>query len=397
MSHLLSLRNTQIVLSVTFVSLLGIPIIGPAMPAVQKEFGIANADIGWMMMSSFALPALVFVPLTAFLADTFGKKMVIVPSIFVFSLAGTAISFAPNAETIVALRFLQGAGASCLSTLNVALVPDLFSGRDRVAVTGYTSALQNIGAGILPLVGGILAGLVWYYPFLSAALGIPLGFFVWIYLDNNTSKRSAGSSRSYFGYAWSHIRQREVLELCFMTFGFIFTGFGAFISYIPTFMNDRFGVPALIIGFVISARALSGTMMATFIAKLTDRFTTRQLITCGFLILALGMAVVPVAWGPFGILISGLCYGGAFGIIRPLVQVHLLNIAPDNLRSTFSSMNGLALRIAHVLAPAGAGALLAFFDFDALYFTAAGLAVFMALFSVSASALKGGKKAGELE
>ncbi len=57
----------------------------------------------------------------------------------------------------------------------------------------------------------------------------------------------------------------------------------------------------------------------------------------------------------------------------------------------------MALRIAHVLAPAGAGALLAFFDFDALYFTAAGLAVFMALFSVSASALKGGKKAGELE
>ena len=80
---------------------------------------------------SYTLPALIFVPILATSQTGFSKKAVLLPTMILFSLSVGAISLAPNTETIIALRFLQGIGASAIATLNIALVPDLFSGRDR--------------------------------------------------------------------------------------------------------------------------------------------------------------------------------------------------------------------------------------------------------------------------
>ena len=59
------------------------------------------------------------------------------------------------------LRFLQGIGGAPRHS-NIALVPDLFSGRDRMTVMGWTGVVQGIGSGLLPLIGGLLALLTWY-------------------------------------------------------------------------------------------------------------------------------------------------------------------------------------------------------------------------------------------
>ena len=75
---------TQAIISTTFVSLLAVPIVGPALSTMQSELGIDNRDIGWMVMSSYTLPALLVVPITGYLADRFGKKTVLLPSLIIF-------------------------------------------------------------------------------------------------------------------------------------------------------------------------------------------------------------------------------------------------------------------------------------------------------------------------
>ena len=69
-----SKNAAHVIISTTFVSLLAVPAVGPALSAVQIEFDIHNRDIGWMLMSSYTLPALLLVPVTGYLADRFGKK-----------------------------------------------------------------------------------------------------------------------------------------------------------------------------------------------------------------------------------------------------------------------------------------------------------------------------------
>ena len=240
MRHLLSSHSFNIVISTTFVGLLAMPVIGPALPVVQTEFYISNRDIGWILMSSYCLPALIFVPLFGYLADRYGKKAILLPTMLLFSLCGGAIGLAENTETIIILRLLQGIGASSIATLNTALVADLFSGRDRVAVMGSTGVVQGIGSGILPLLGGLLALITWYIPFMTALIGLPVALYVYLYLEN-TRPHKVNQKQSYVAYAWVHLADRRVIELCFFTFAYIFVGFGAFVSYVPSFLATAYG------------------------------------------------------------------------------------------------------------------------------------------------------------
>lgn len=384
-------QATQVIISTTFVSLLAVPIVGPALSAMQSELDISNRDIGWMVMSSYALPALIVAPFTGYLADRFGKKTVLLPSLIIFGVCGGLIGLAPNNETLIFLRFCQGIGGSALATLNTALIPDLFSGRDRIKIMGYAGGTQSIGGGLLPLVGGFLASITWFLPFTTALIALPVGIHMLFRLETSKTDRSQRNGE-YLYHARKHLTDQRVIELCFFTFGFIFLGFGCFISYIPSFMNDNFGSSPALIGIIISARALTGAFTSIFLNQVTLLISSRKLIISSFVVLAAGMFSLPFINGPWGVLFSALCYGASFGITRPLIQVHLFEIAPKDLRATFSSANGMAVRLAQTLSPLVAGLIVASFGFNILYFSAAFFAVVMAGLAFSGKSLKADNK-----
>mgnify|MGYP001980637649 CR=1 FL=1 len=362
------------------------PIVGPALPVVQEKFGISNRDIGWVVMSAYTLPALIFVPIFGYLADRFSKKAVLLPTMILFSLCGGAISLAPNTETIIALRFLQGIGASAIATLNIALVPDLFSGRDRLTVMGWTGVVQGIGSGVLPLIGGLLAFLIWYLPFMAALMGLPVSLYIYFYLKNIPPPKKTKKT-NYAAHAWKHLADRRVVELCFFTFGYIFVGFGAFVSYIPSFLASTFGSGPLLIGVIIAARALSGALTASFLNQLTLKFSSRSLVVSSFFVLGLGIVSIPFVTGPLGVIFAAFCYGAGFGVTRPLLQVHLFELAPGDLRATFASANGVALRFAQTISPLSAGFLISWTNFGTMYLAAGTIAFLMMILAFYGNSL----------
>ncbi len=91
------------------------------------------------------------------------------------------------------LRFVQGIGDSSFVSLNFALAGDLFQGRDRVRATGNISALQNVGSGLLPILGGALASIAWFYPFALPLIGIPIGIYIIYFLEQAKTEGSTGS------------------------------------------------------------------------------------------------------------------------------------------------------------------------------------------------------------
>ena len=380
---------TRVIISTTFVSLLAVPIVGPALSTMQSELGINNRDIGWMVMSSYTLPALLVVPIIGYLADRFGKKTVLLPSLIIFGICGGLVSLAPNNETLICLRFFQGVGGSALATLNTALIPDLFKGRDRIKVMGFAGGTQSIGAGVLPLIGGLLASVTWFLPFTTALIAIPVGIYILFILQIPKPDSSPRKER-YIFYAWQHLANQRVMELCFFTFGFIFAGFGCFISYIPSIMHDNFGSGPFLIGIIISARAITGALTAIYLNQLTLLVSSRALIVSSFLILAIGMVSLPLVTSQWGILFSALCYGASFGITRPLIQVHLFEMAPNDLRATFSSAIGVAVRFAQTLSPLMAGLIVATLGFEILYVFAALFATAMAVLALLGKSLSPG-------
>ncbi len=379
-------RSYQIIISTTFISLLGMPVIGPVLPVLQDVFTINNRDIGWMIMSSYTLPALFFIPFTGYLADRFGKKNILIPSLFLFAVSGSLISLAQNADTVIVLRFIQGLGGSALLTLSPALVPDLFQGQERVKAMGYTGVTQGIGAGLLPMLGGLLASVTWYLPFLTAVVGLPIGLYLIIYLKN-VRPGVLPKTGTYVRDAYENLVNKDVLQLCFFTFGYVFIGFGAFISYIPSYMNTTFNTGTILIGIIIATRTISGSICSAVLNKITTRFSSRTLLVFSFVLLMLGMSAVPLTGRIEAVVFLALAYGAGFGIVRPLIQVLLFEISPENLRSTFSSANGTALRIAQTFSPLIAGLVVAGLGFQMLYYLAAGLSFLMVIYCLLASPL----------
>ena len=376
----------NIIFLTTLAGLLAFPIVSPALPTMRTALNIPTESIG-LVMTAYSLPAFLFVPLTGLLADRFGIKIVLVPSLFLFAAAGGSIMFAPDQNWVLALRFLQGIGGSPLVSLNFALAGDIFKGRDRVRATGYIAALQNVGSGLLPIFGGALASVAWFWPFATPLIGIPVGIYIIYFLEPTETKSEAGT-RAFLTHAWRHLMDRRVIELLLMTAFFIFVGFGAFVTYMPLFLKDTFATPEILIGLVLSARSISGVIVASQLARFTDCYSYRTLITSAFTALGISMAIVPVMPNVWAIIITAVFYGGAFAIVRPTLQLLLIDIAPADLRATFASAGSFFLRLGQTFAPIAAGAILAFGNYHSLYFAAAACALLFAGFAATAVALR---------
>jgi len=377
------------IISLTLTSLLGFPIIAPALPAVRDALNISTENIGWVM-AAYSAPGIIFIPLVGLISDRIGKRKVLFPSLFLFAFSGGACVYAANQETLFFLRFLQGIGACALSTINVSMAADYFKGHERIKIMGYIGATQNIGSGLLPIVGGGLVAIMWFYPFATSLLALPVGVYLIFKIEEVQPKNKIIKSNTsvFIKHAWSKLNDRIVIELVFMTGGFIFIGFGAVVTYLPLFLNDTFNSPAIVIGTILGFRAIMGALVASQLANLVFYFSYRTLICFAFFVLALGLAIIPFVQNQWMLVFTAMCYGGSFGILRPTLQFLLLDHAPEDLRSTFASAINFGLRVSQTISPVFFGLLMIFSSYKQLYILLTTLALLMAIYTLTAVSLR---------
>lgn len=113
---LLSDHRLLVVLLVGVTGSLANNVASPALPGVADHFAVSAARVG-LVMTAFTVPTMVTVPLTGVLADTYGRRRVVIPSLVVFGLAGTSVGLVDSFGAVLALRGVQGAPspASCPS------------------------------------------------------------------------------------------------------------------------------------------------------------------------------------------------------------------------------------------------------------------------------------------
>ena len=119
--------NLLIVVSITLMELMGTMSINPVLPGIAGEFELSPQQIGWVT-TAFVVPIALGAPVCGILADRFGRKTILVPSLFLFAIAGFACAFAPNFQILLGWRFLQGIGAASLEALALTLICDLYTG-----------------------------------------------------------------------------------------------------------------------------------------------------------------------------------------------------------------------------------------------------------------------------
>jgi EmrB/QacA subfamily drug resistance transporter len=164
-----------IVCVATFMLLLDITIVNVALPTIARDLKANFSDLQWVV-DAYAL-TLASVLLTAgSLADLFGRRLIFVIGVTVFSVASLLCALAPNALFLNLARGVEGIGGAMMYATALALLAQEFHGRERGVAFGIWGASISVSAAIGPLLGGALTdGFGWSSIFF---INVPVGVVV---------------------------------------------------------------------------------------------------------------------------------------------------------------------------------------------------------------------------
>lgn len=341
--------NLQIVFAVTLMVVLGVSSIAPAFLEIAQGLGIEKKDVG-LLITVFTLPGVILTPILGVAADRYGRKKVLVPSLFLFGVAGFLCGFARDFDLLLVLRFLQGIGAASLGSLNITIIGDLYSGRERAAAMGYNASILSIGTASYPFIGGALAELEWYYPFFLPIIAIPIGLAALFYLKS-PEPRNEEQLKEYLIAAWQSIKKRKVVGLYTASIFTFIILYGSYLTFFPILVGGRFDASPFIIGLVMSSMSLSTAITSSQLGRLVQIFKEVSLLKIAYVIYAVTLIAIPFAPNIWIILIPALLLGVAQGTNIPNIYTLLAGLAPTEHRAAFMSINGMVLRIGQTIGP----------------------------------------------
>jgi MFS family permease len=161
--------NLRPLLLILFVGVLmgalDLAIIGPALPAIQADFGIDARALAWIF-SIYVLFQLVGTPLMAKLSDRYGRRSIYALNLSLFGLGSLILVLAPTFGILLVGRAIQGLGAGGIFPVASAVIGDTFPQEKRGPTLGLLGAVFGIAFLIGPILGGIFLRFSWHWLFL---------------------------------------------------------------------------------------------------------------------------------------------------------------------------------------------------------------------------------------
>lgn len=145
---------------------LDIAIVGPALPAIQAEFGADSRQLAWIF-NIYVLFSLVSTPLMAKLSDRFGRRGVYVLDVALFGLGSLIVASSTSLPVMLVGRAVQAFGAGGILPVAAAVIGDTFPAEKRGGALGLIGAVFGMAFLIGPfLAAGILKFASWHWLFL---------------------------------------------------------------------------------------------------------------------------------------------------------------------------------------------------------------------------------------
>jgi EmrB/QacA subfamily drug resistance transporter len=146
-------------------------IVNVALPVLQRDLGASFAAVQWVVEAyTLVLSAMILVGGAT--GDLYGRRRVFAIGIVVFALASAACGLAPDAETLVAARGLQGFGAALMMPGSLAILSASFPRARHGDAIGLWSASTGVAMAIAPAFGGwLIDTFSWHAAFL---INLPL-------------------------------------------------------------------------------------------------------------------------------------------------------------------------------------------------------------------------------
>ncbi|CAD0184765.1 Tetracycline resistance protein, class C [Ruegeria sp. THAF57] len=348
------------VLLTVMIDAMGIGLVLPIMPdlIVEVQGGtLASAAIwGGVLSTSFAAMQFVFGPILGNLSDAYGRRIVLLVSLFVMALDYVVMAIAGSIWLLLAGRIVGGITAATHSTA-AAFMADVSKPHEKAANFGLLGAAFGVGFVLGPVIGGLLSEYGTRAPFWAAAILSSLSFFIGVFVMPETvtdkTRRPFSLRRANPVNSLRAIAElpgiRPLLWVYFLYSVSIYV-YPAIWAY---FTTERFGWSAQMIGlslgvYGIGMAAVQGGLIRPATRHLGERVT-----------IIYGMAFEIVSFLLLSFLTNGLIalllipITALGAVVTPALQALMSRATPDSqqgeLQGVLTSLHALSMVISPLL------------------------------------------------
>lgn len=368
------------VIFVVFVDLLGFGLILPLLPYYATTFG-ANDFTAGLLIASYAAMQLIGAPVLGRLSDRFGRRPILLVSIFGTFLGFLLLGFANSLWILFASRILDGFTGGNLSVAQ-AYISDVTDEKNRSMGLGMIGAAFGIGFIIGPATGGFLSQWGYAVPaFLAASLALINLVLVAFWLPESlTPEKRAAMPEKQPGFTLSALLdalKRPFSGSLLITRFFFGLPFAIFQTIFSLYALKKFNLDGQQTGLILAyVGVLSVIVQGFLIGQLTRRFREDTLIAVSVVVMAfslLGWALSPsVVW--LIIILAPTAVSG--GILNTILASTLTKAVEPQEIGGILGISASVESLTRVIAPTLGGALLGWAGTSAPgFFSAAMLAL----------------------
>ena len=175
-----------------FMEILDGTIVTTALPKMAQYFNTSSATIA-LLVSVYLITVAVFIPLSGWMANRFGKKKIWIIAVIIFTLSSLSSAIAPNFSFLLMMRIIQGISGALMTPTARLIVLEKTPPSQLLRMFSYLIWPALIAPAIAPVVGGfIVTYWNWQWIFL---INIPIGLIIVLIgiklIDSDKEKKAA--------------------------------------------------------------------------------------------------------------------------------------------------------------------------------------------------------------
>ena len=331
-----SRRFTVFLASIGALTSLSIDMSLPGVPAIEHAFGVATGRGGLtvsLFLAGYGLAPLAGGPL----ADSFGRRPVLLISLILFGASALACSISPSYTTLLACRLLQGCASGVATTLPLAIVRDLLQGslaRQRIS---EVTTINNMMPIVAPILGSSLMALGSWRIVFGAQAVFAAAIILTVLVDFQESLPLARRQRLHLVQVlknYGDLMTNRKFVVYSLMYALNFACMFSFVSSSPLILMQRMDVTRSAYTVVFAAIA-TGTILGSFTSGILNR---RQQSLDGIVIFGQVLMVVASSGAaalqfagihqPIAIVIPAFLTLFGFGLTGPAITLEALEPVP---------------------------------------------------------------------
>ena len=321
--------------SANFMLYFSFMVVTPLFPLYLSEVFGATKDETGMVLSGYALTALLIRPFSGFFVDSFPRKAVLLVCYGLFALFFGGYLVAGSLLSFCILRTLHGAPMGATTVANSTVAIDVLPSSRRAEGIGYYGLSNNLGTAIAPTIGMLIYqwtanyDLIFLISFISAGIGFIINSSLHLKpkrTNDQSPKRPISLDRFLLLKGWPE-------ALCMVGYSF---SYGVVSTYIAIYAKQELGITTgtglfftlLCVG-LISSRLVGARGLRK--GRILENAAHGVIISFfGYLL----FAALHNAWGFYG---AAFIVGLGNGHMFPAFQTMFINLAPSSQRGTANS------------------------------------------------------------